>query len=100
MLFTIIMMGVPVVLPSNTPDRMRTWSGSLRWVVYLLCPGRRLSMKTWILASVSGIPGGVPSTTQPMAGPWLSPKVVNRKRCPKVLKLMTGRTLADPSLQC
>jgi hypothetical protein len=30
-------------------------------------------------------PGGQPSTTQPMAGPWLSPKVVTRKRWPKVL---------------
>ena len=30
------------------------------------------------------IPGGVPSTTQPMAGPWLSPQVVTRNRCPKV----------------
>ena len=34
----IVLIGVPVVTcvpssPSNTPDRMRTWSGSLRWVV-------------------------------------------------------------------
>src|SRR5690349_24443386 len=36
-------------------------------------------------ASLSGMPGGVPSTTQPSAGPWLSPKVVTRKRWPKVL---------------
>src|SRR5262245_49085011 len=36
-------------------------------------------------ASVSGMPGGQPSTTQPMAGPWLSPKVVTRKRWPKLL---------------
>ena len=28
--------GVPVVLPSNTPDRILTWSGSLRWVVVLI----------------------------------------------------------------
>ena len=33
----------------------------------------------------SGIPGGQPSTTQPIAGPWLSPQVVMRKRWPKVL---------------
>src|SRR5579862_3868872 len=39
-------------------------------------------------ASVSGMPGGQPSTTQPIAGPWLSPKVVTRKRCPKVLNDM------------
>src|ERR1019366_8224749 len=36
-------------------------------------------------ASVSGMRGGQPSTTQPIAGPWLSPKVVTRKRWPKVL---------------
>src|SRR6478752_1718787 len=36
-------------------------------------------------ASVSSIPGGQPSTTQPIAGPWLSPKVVTRKRWPNVL---------------
>ena len=36
-------------------------------------------------AGVSGIRGGQPSTTQPSAGPWLSPKVVTRKRWPKVL---------------
>src|SRR5258705_10268954 len=36
-------------------------------------------------ASVSAMPGGQPSTTQPIAGPWLSPKVVTRKRWPKVL---------------
>src|SRR5215813_9343515 len=37
-------------------------------------------------ASESGIRGGTPSTTQPMAGPWLSPQVVKRKRWPKLLK--------------
>src|SRR5579871_4248954 len=29
--------------------------------------------------------GGQPSTTQPMAGPWLSPQVVTRNRWPKLL---------------
>ena len=29
--------------------------------------------------------GGQPSTTQPIAGPWLSPQVVTRNRWPKVL---------------
>src|SRR5215510_7570224 len=37
-------------------------------------------------ASESGMRGGTPSTTQPMAGPWLSPQVVKRKRWPKLLK--------------
>src|SRR5215510_16337990 len=39
-------------------------------------------------ASVSGMRGGQPSTTQPIAAPWLSPKVVTRKRWPKVLNDM------------
>ncbi|KAG1242972.1 hypothetical protein G6F65_022712 [Rhizopus arrhizus] len=30
-------------------------------------------------------PGGQPSTTQPMAGPWDSPKFVTVKRVPRVL---------------
>jgi hypothetical protein len=33
--------------------------------------------------------GGQPSTTQPIAGPWLSPKVVTRNMWPNVLKDMT-----------
>ena len=39
-------------------------------------------------ASVSAMPGGQPSTTQPMAGPWLSPKVVTRNSLPKLLSLI------------
>src|SRR5271168_5071781 len=35
--------------------------------------------------SVSGMRGGQPSTTQPIAGPWLSPKVVTRNKWPNVL---------------
>jgi hypothetical protein len=34
--------------------------------------------------------GGQPSTTQPIAGPWLSPKVVNRNSRPKVLQDIRG----------
>ena len=41
-------------------------------------------------ASLSAMPGGQPSITQPMAGPWDSPKLVTAKRCPKVLPLMGG----------
>ncbi len=29
--------------------------------------------------------GGVPSITQPIAGPWLSPQVVTRNKVPKLL---------------
>ena len=39
----------------------------------------------WMSASVSARPGGQPSTMAPMAGPWLSPKVVTRNRWPKLL---------------
>src|SRR6516225_1517582 len=35
--------------------------------------------------SMSGIRGGQPSTTQPIATPWLAPKVVTRNRWAKVL---------------
>src|SRR5262249_14734946 len=48
-------------------------------------PGRRLSREGWISASVSAMQGGQPSTTHPIATPWLSPKVVTRKRWQKVL---------------
>src|SRR5476651_292484 len=82
--------GVPVVTPSNTPDRIFTVSGSWRWVTNRDWPGRRFSIQTWMSASVSGMPGGVPSTTQPIAGPWLSPQLVNRKRVPKLLPAMAA----------
>src|SRR5271154_5168217 len=77
--------GVPVVLPSNTPDKMRTVSGSCRWLVYWEVPGRRRSTSACKSASLKPKPGGHPSTTQPSAGPWLSPKLVTVKTLPKVL---------------
>src|SRR6478752_1997751 len=36
-------------------------------------------------------PGGQPSTTQPIAGPWLSPKVVTLRSLPNVLLDMESR---------
>src|ERR1700754_771100 len=69
----------------NTPDRIFTVSGSWGWVTNLDWPGRRFSIQGWMSASVSGMLGGQPSTTQPIAGPWLSPQVVTRNRWPKVL---------------
>src|SRR5450631_858720 len=36
-------------------------------------------------AAVSASRGGQPSTTQPIAAPWLSPKVVTRNKWPKLL---------------
>src|ERR1700681_3335913 len=50
-------------------------------------------------ASVRGIPGGQPSTTQPIAGPCLSPQVVMRNRWPKLLCDM-GASYARMSLLC
>ena len=87
--------GVPVVTCAPvsgsgiTPDRIFTLSGSWRWVVKRDWPGRRRSRSTWISAGSSGMRGGQPSTTQPMATPWLSPKVVTRNMWPKVLKDMS-----------
>ena len=87
---------MPVVtcLPSSpvkTPDRILTASGSCRCVVKRDWPGRRLSRSAWIYSAVIGMRGGQPSTTQPIAAPWLSPKLVNRNRWPKVLKDMGFR---------
>src|SRR3546814_15657816 len=46
------------------------------------------SRKGWISASLNARPGGQPSTTAPMAGPWLSPQVENRNMRPNVSKLI------------
>src|SRR5262249_34200304 len=46
-------------------------------------------------AADSGMRGGQPSTTHPIAGPWLSPKVVTRNRWPNVLNDM-----AHASVRC
>src|SRR3546814_17545218 len=77
--------GVPVVSPSNTPERIFTVSGSRRCVVKRDWPGLRRSSQCWRSAAVSATRGGTPSTTQPMADPWLSPQVVKRKVSPKLL---------------
>ena len=69
---------------------MRTVSGSCRCVTSFDWPGRRRSRKGWMSASESESRGGQPSTTQPIAGPWLSPQVVTRNRWPKLLWDMRG----------
>src|SRR5690606_26554741 len=48
-------------------------------------PGLRRSSSSCTSFSVKRMPGGQPSTTQPSAGPWLSPQVVTRNRWPNVL---------------
>ena len=67
------------------PDSTFTSSGSRRCVTKRDWPGRRRSSSAWMSASVKRMPGGMPSTTQPSAAPWLSPQVVTRKRWPNVL---------------
>src|SRR5690554_2578171 len=75
--------GVPSVFPSNTPESISTVSGSLRWVVILLWPGRLLSSSNCMSAGESSSPAGQPSTTTPTAAPCDSPQVVIRNSCPK-----------------
>jgi len=77
--------GVPVVTPSNTPERISTVSGSRRWVTWREVPGLRRSSSAWMSASQIASPGGQPSTMQPIAGPWDSPKEVTVKSVPRVL---------------
>src|SRR3546814_924745 len=82
--------GVPVVSPSKTPERIFTASGSRRWVVKRDWPGLRRSSQCCRSSGARAMPGGTPSTTQPMAGPWLSPQVVKRKVSPKLLPAIGG----------
>ena len=53
----------------EAPDKMRTVSGSRRWLVNCEVPGRRRSTSACRSASAISNPGGQPSTTQPSAGP-------------------------------
>ena len=81
--------------PARTPPvrpgkRISTVSLSWRWVTYFDVPGLRASSQGWMSAAESGIPGGQPSTTPPIAGPWDSPQVVMRKMRPVVLTLMAA----------
>src|SRR5947208_16704191 len=50
-------------------------------------------------ASASGMRGGTPSTTTPIAGPWLSTQVVNRKSVPKLLPAKLA-SLDDGDVAC
>src|SRR5437867_423875 len=86
---------VPVVLPSNTPDRISGSSASLRCVVTFDCPGRRRSRSGCKSAADSSIPGGTPSIITTLPGPWLSPAVVMRNIWPKLLPGMVLEIVAD-----
>src|SRR5689334_17468115 len=81
---TSIAIGVPRLTPSNTPERISTWSASFRCVVIALWPGRRRSSSCWIASRSTASPGGRPSTSTPTAAPCDSPNVVTRNRRPNV----------------
>ena len=78
-------MGVPVVRPSKTPERISTRSFSARGVVMALCPGRRRSSSFCTSSVARGMPAGVPSTMTPTPAPWLSPNVVTENIRPNEL---------------
>ena len=77
--------GVPVVFPSNTPDKIRTTSSSRRCVENEDVPGLRRSKSPCKSASDSVMPGGTPSTIAVSAGPCDSPAVITRNTCPMLL---------------
>src|SRR5699024_8154774 len=74
-------MGVPVVWPATTPDRMRISSASTRAVESPSPRARRLSIRAARAAWSTGTPAAIPSRTAPTPAPWLSPKMVGRGRC-------------------
>jgi hypothetical protein len=75
--------GVPSVVPSNTPDRISGVFGSRR-AVSKTPEGFAVLNAAVKSSEVSGIPAGHPSTTTPIAAPWLSPNVVTLKIIPNV----------------
>src|SRR3989338_10533538 len=84
----IIEIGVPAVLPSNTPLNISTLSASFLGLITSLCPGDLLSSSFCTSSSLSSSPAGQPSTTTPIALPWLSPHVVILNRLPNVLVIL------------
>ncbi len=81
---TVVAENVPVVLPSYTPESISTESDSRRCVTWREVPGLRRSSSCWIYSAEISIPGGQPSTTQPIAGPCDSPKEVTLNKVPKI----------------
>jgi len=76
-------MGVPVVSPSKTPERISTLSASDRGVSIEERPGLRLAISLTKSSSDKGMPEGQPSITVPMPFPCDSPKVVILNAFPK-----------------
>src|SRR5438105_6030132 len=91
--------GVPVVHPSNTPERISTVSDSRRCVTCRDVPGLRRSSSRWMSAASSKSPGGQPSITHPIAGPCDSPKEVTQNSLPNVLPDM-GQIRERPGGAC
>jgi hypothetical protein len=79
-----IMIGVPVVNPSKTPDIITAWSGSLLVVLAEDFPGRLRFNMDWMMLSSRGILGGHPSMTTPTPFPCDSPHVVILNNVPNV----------------
>ena len=76
-----IVMGAPVVNPSNTPLSISGWSGSLLFVVPVL-PLCRLLRSAIKSSGCICIPGGQPSILTPIAGPCDSPNSETLKIIP------------------
>src|SRR3954462_11962147 len=77
--------GVPVVRPSYTPERISTASDSRRCVTWRELPGFLRSSSICRSAAEIASPGGHPSITPPYAGPCDSPNEVTQYRRPKLL---------------
>ena len=85
-------MAVPVVRLLTTPDKNCTASPSTRGVERPSPRARRLSMQAARKASSTGTPAAMPSSTAPMALPWLSPKMVSERSLPKVFFMAYSST--------
>ena len=66
-----------MVTPSTTPEISSGISASFLVVAVLSLPGALLDI--WVIKASKSIftPDGKPSSVQPTAGPWLSPKTDN-----------------------
>jgi len=59
---------------------------------FLRSPHAHAKIKSIDVSAAKAMPGGQPSITQPIEGPWLSPHVVTRNRWPIVLYDMGARS--------
>ena len=73
-------------------------SDSRRCVTCRDVPGLRRSSSRWMSGASSAMPGGQPSTTQPIAGPCDSPNEVTQNSVPSVLPDMGRRRGGRPTV--